>query len=63
VTTREIAQETAQIALTQNIPVYDALFIAAAQKLNGILYTADQKLCTTANKTAKSRLLKSNPTE
>ncbi len=58
ITTREIMQETAQIALTQNIAVYDALFIAAAQKLNGTLYTADQKLWTTASKIAKSKLLK-----
>jgi predicted nucleic acid-binding protein len=58
VTTREITHETAQIALTQNITIYDALFIAAAQKLDGTLYTADQKLCTTANKTANTKLLK-----
>ena len=61
VTTREITQETTQIALTQNITIYDALFIAAAQKLNGTLYTADQKLCTTANKTTNSKLLKPKP--
>jgi predicted nucleic acid-binding protein len=61
VATREVAQETAQIALTQNIAIYDALFIAAAQKLNGTLYTADQKLCNTANKTANSKLLKPEP--
>ncbi len=61
VTTREIIQETAEIALTQNITIYDALFIAAAQKLNGTLYTADQKLCTAANKTTKSKLLKPKP--
>jgi predicted nucleic acid-binding protein len=58
VTAREVAEETAQIALTQNITIYDALFIAAAQKLNGTLYTADQKLCAEANKTANSKLLK-----
>ncbi len=61
VNTREIAQETTQIALTQNISIYDALFIAAAQKLNGTLYTADQKLCNAANKTTKSKLLKPKP--
>lgn len=61
ITTREITQETAEIALTQNITIYDALFITAAQKLNGTLYTADQKLCTTANKITKSKLLKPKP--
>jgi len=58
VTTREVARETAEIALIQNMAVYDALFIAAAQKLNGTLYTADQKLCAIANKTGNSKLLK-----
>lgn len=58
VTAREIAQEAEQLALAQNITVYDALYIAAAQKLNGTLYTADQKLCTTANKITNSKLLK-----
>ena len=58
ITTRDITQETAQIALSQNITIYDALFIAAAQKLNGTLYTADQKLCAIANKTTNSKLLK-----
>jgi hypothetical protein len=29
-----------------------------AQKLNGTLYTADQKLCTTANKITNSKLIK-----
>ena len=55
---REIAQEATQIALAQNITVYDALYIAAAQKLNGTLYTADQKLSTTANKITNTKLLK-----
>ena len=58
VTAREIAQETTQIALTHNITVYDALYIAATQKLNATLYTADQKLCNIANGIANSKLLK-----
>lgn len=61
VTSREITEETAQVALTQNITVYDSLYIAAAQKLKGTLYTADQKLCTTANKITNSKLLKPRP--
>jgi predicted nucleic acid-binding protein len=58
VETREVAKETTQIALTLNITVYDALFVAAAQKVNGILYTADQKLYEEAIKTTNSKLLK-----
>jgi predicted nucleic acid-binding protein len=58
ITVRSITEETTQIALTHNITVYDALYIAAAQKLKGTLYTADQKLCTTANKITSSKLLK-----
>jgi predicted nucleic acid-binding protein len=43
--THEVARETTEIAPIQNIAVYEAFFVAAAQKLNGTLYTADQKLC------------------
>lgn len=57
-TTREIAEETTDIALTQNITVYDALYIAATQKLNATLYTADQKLHNIANKITNTKLLK-----
>ena len=58
ITTREITEETMNIALIQNVTVYDALYIAVAQKVNGTLYTADQKLCTTANTITNSKLLK-----
>jgi predicted nucleic acid-binding protein len=61
ITTRELEDETMQIALTQNMTVYDSLYIAATQKLNGTLYTADQKLYTTADRVANSKLLKSKP--
>jgi predicted nucleic acid-binding protein len=59
ITTREIKEETIHIALSQNITVYDSLYIAATQKLNGTLYTADQKLFTVANRITNSKLLKS----
>jgi predicted nucleic acid-binding protein len=59
ITTREIKEETIHIALAQNITIYDSLYIAATQKLNGTLYTADQKLFTAANRITKSKLLKS----
>jgi predicted nucleic acid-binding protein len=47
-----------RIAITQNITVYDALYIAAAHKLNATLYTADQKLYAKATQITKSKLLK-----
>jgi predicted nucleic acid-binding protein len=44
------------IAISQNITLYDALFIAAAQKMNAPLYTADKKLCAKTDKLVKSKL-------
>jgi predicted nucleic acid-binding protein len=58
IATRELTAEAMHIALTQNITVYDALYIAAAQKTNGTLYTADQKLCNAANGITNTKLLK-----
>ena len=55
--TRELKDEAMQIAMSQNITVYDALFIAAAQKLNASLFTADKKLCVKTDKLIKSKLL------
>ena len=56
-TTRELKEEAINVAISQNITVYDALFIAAAQKMNATLYTADKKLCAKINKPIKSKLL------
>jgi predicted nucleic acid-binding protein len=56
--TRELTSEALHVALTQNITIYDSLYIAAAQKMNGTLYTADQKLCSAANGVTNSKLLK-----
>ena len=56
--TRDLAEETINIAQTKKTPVYDALYIALTQKINGTLYTADQKLCTTANTITNTKLLK-----
>lgn len=55
--TRELKDEAMQIAISQNITVYDALFIAATQKINATLYTADKKLCSKTYKLIKSKLL------
>ena len=55
--TRELKDEAMHIAISQNITVYDALFIAAAQKMNAILYTADKKLSAKTDKPNKSKLL------
>ena len=54
--TRELKDQAMHIAISQNIAVYDALFIAAAQKINAALYTADKKLCAKADKLVKSKL-------
>lgn len=59
VSARDVRDQAIQIALTENITVYDAVYVAAAQKLKGMLYTADQKLCTGAKKIARIRLLES----
>ena len=55
--TRELKDEAMHIAVTQNITVYDALYIAAAQKANATLYTADKKLRAKTDKTIKLKLL------
>jgi predicted nucleic acid-binding protein len=57
--TREIAQETINIAITKKIAVYDATYIALAQKLNGTLYTADKKLASIAETITNTKLLES----
>ncbi len=54
--TRELKDEAMHIAISQNITVYDALFIAAAQKINATLFTADKKLCEKTNKLIKLKL-------
>lgn len=55
---REIAAEAMHVALAQNISVYDSFYIAASQKMNGTLFTADQKLHDAANGVTHSKLLK-----
>lgn len=57
-TTHELSEETAEIALTQNITIYDSLYITATRKLKATLYTADRKLHNTAKKITASKLLK-----
>jgi predicted nucleic acid-binding protein len=56
--TREFAEEATSIALTQNVTIHDALYVAAAQKINATLFTADQKLHDTAGRITNSKLLK-----
>jgi len=48
------------IAQTLKIPVYDALYVALAEKENGILYTTDKKLATLADTIVTVQLLKTN---
>jgi len=56
-TIRELSEETTGIALTQNITIYDSLYIAATRKIKATLYTADQKLYNATKKVAASKLL------
>jgi predicted nucleic acid-binding protein len=58
--TRELKDQAMHIAISQNITVYDALFIVAAQKTNATLYTADKKLCEKTDKLIKSKLHQKN---
>lgn len=50
---RDIATESIKTALQQNMPAYDALFVAATEILNGTLFSSDQKLCRSANQVSK----------
>jgi predicted nucleic acid-binding protein len=56
--TSELAEETMTIAQSQDITIYDALYVAAARKLNGSLLTSDRKLYNTASSLANTKLLK-----
>lgn len=55
--TRELCEEALERALASDVTVYDALYMAAAEKLRGQLYTADQKLYDEARKITGSILL------
>jgi predicted nucleic acid-binding protein len=55
-TTSELAEETTTIAQSQNITIYDALYITATRRLNGILLTSDRKLHSTASTLTNARL-------
>ncbi|MGA2386599.1 MAG: type II toxin-antitoxin system VapC family toxin [Candidatus Bathyarchaeia archaeon] len=58
IASRDLAAESMQIALSRNLSIYDALYVAASERMNGTLYTADQKLCTNANEVTNIRVLK-----
>jgi predicted nucleic acid-binding protein len=59
-TTRALTPETISTSLTQNITIYDSLYIAATRKLNATLYTADRKLHDISKKIISSKLLESS---
>ena len=59
VATSELAEETATIAQNKNITIYDALYVAATQKLSATLLTSDRKLHGTASDLTNARLLES----
>jgi predicted nucleic acid-binding protein len=52
-----LRKEALNLALTHNMAIYDALYVAATQTLEGILFTADQKLYAIAKTYGKARLL------
>ncbi|MGD6807190.1 MAG: type II toxin-antitoxin system VapC family toxin [Candidatus Bathyarchaeia archaeon] len=56
--TAALAERTMALAQTLKVPVYDALYIALAEKEEGIIYTADKKLATAAKTITKTKLLK-----
>ena len=57
-TIRELCEQTSKIAFTYNITIHDALYVAAAEKVEATLYTADQKFHNEAKKVISSELLK-----
>lgn len=56
--TRELSEEAVDMALTQDVTIYDSLYMAAARKLDARLYTADGRLHDAAKKITASKLLK-----
>lgn len=57
VTVKDLAAETMAIAKSLKVPIYDALYIALAQRENSILFTSDKKLCKAANAVIDVKLL------
>ena len=57
ITTHELSSEAMKISLTENITIYDSVYIAAARKLKATLITADKKLYHTSKKMVQSELL------
>jgi len=57
-TIRELCEQASKIAFTYNTTIYDALYVAAAEKVKATLYTADQKFHNKAKKVISSELLK-----
>ncbi len=55
---REIAAESIKTALRQDMSAYVALFVTATEKLNGTLFTSDQKLQKNANQVSIKLLKK-----
>ncbi len=62
-TARELSEEAMDLALNQNVTVYDSLFIAATRRLKATLYTADRKLYDASKKVVAAELLESRRIE
>lgn len=57
--TRELFEEAVDIAITQNVAVYDSIYVAAARKMRAKFFTADKKLFEASRKIVESELLAS----
>lgn len=53
----ELVDRAVAISLALNHPVYDCLYIACAEAVDGVLVTADQRLCTAVKGTAFESLV------
>ena len=57
IATRELSSEAVKIALTENINIYDSVYVAAAMKLKATLITADKKLYDASKKMVSARTI------
>jgi predicted nucleic acid-binding protein len=55
--TSELAGESLNTAIKLNVAVYDVLYLAAAQKTQARLYTADKRMFEASKNRAESQLL------
>ena len=44
VVTRDVIDDSMQVVLAQNSTIYDAIYVALAQQIDGKLFTSDQNM-------------------